>query len=476
MKRAARLISILLLWQVATAAPIWAQSGGWVPLALLQTSTFIGRPSLAPDSNGTLHLVWSARPPDSDGDAYQVIFYSCWDGHGWLEPVNVLVDPGGKDAVLPQAVVDTAGVLHVLWIGSGILYHSAAPVSLANDPHTWSRPQQVGTQYGVVASVTGLIVTNDGAIHAAFAEVGDEVYHIVSLDGGLSWSAPTTVSASPARQITHVAAIAAAADGTLYIVWGQVPDPEGYPPRGVYFASSNDGGVSWSASVQLAEPEYGEPTILVGNDGRIHVVYNGRVGIGGKYYRESTNGGASWSGITSLVPAGPGMGLNGPPDLVADVQGRLYFIGGGDHFWFAERTAHSWSEVQDMTQALSSLAPAALGYTENPAISILNGDQLHIVFYDVYDVAGEEQIVRLWHTWRELAVPAIPPRPYPVTPPPATAVTSQPTVAPVTARPYPSSSDLPSNSSSGTMPMILGIGASAFLVAGVFLFRRLRRS
>jgi len=421
-----------------------------------------------------MHVIWSGRFSDEIDSSTSYIFYRRWDGRSWTEPVDILVDPAGGSSSWPEAVVDNAGILHVIWAASGSVFHSAVITEQASFPYLWSQPRKLGTGNGGVVSKMGLAVAPDGSVHAVFSEVLGEVYHVVSFDNGNSWSDPTPVSTSPSSTMTRSTALAIGPDGVLYVVWGQVP-LESFPYQGVLFASSSDNGTSWSTPVQLAEDYYGEPNVAANGPGQVHVIYNAHVNVSGKYYRESVDGGLTWADPVALLPPGsPGMGLNGPPNLVADALGNLYFLGGGDHFWLLQRQNGQWSPPQDMTITLDERTPETLGYTENPTFCVLNGNQLHFVFYDV---PIERELNRLWHTWRTISAPASPMRAFPTVIPVASPTAKATAIIPTSTRTVSaqafSDREKP-RTVAGSLALITAIGSSS-LVIGLFLAISLRR-
>ena len=387
---------LLLCITVASAA---AQTSEWQPATLVYESGLVNDPNLLADENGVLHLVWSGTlHTDLEGTPHSLI-YAQFTEDGWSTPNDVVVME--VDVRVPIAAVDSQGIMHVVWGGQGINYSQVASWE-AGSAANWSKPIKIGTG-GLVNSPIGLEVGPDDTLHVvvAFADEG-EAYYIQSPDAGRTWQAPKRISSSPQETAADVADLALAADGTLHAVWSRVEFPTGYPPVGVYYTSSTDNGLTWSIEQPLAGLDYGEPSLAIDSENGIHIAYNGRVGIGGKYHRYSSDGGITWKAATALSNAGED-GLNSSAELVADAEGNVYFIAGGDNNVYLSAWRNGgWGDVLNLRDTIIG----TLAETERTSLKLLNGNQLHAVFEN-----GKQQF---WHTWRTLEVRPVTPNGYEV--------------------------------------------------------------
>lgn len=177
----------------------------------------------------------------------------------------------------------------------------------------------------------GGTVTPSGDVHFSWAGYEQNggakgpvnLYVSSSTDGGASWhDTLVDVSGSPpdcsadlcgwaflGAQMT----LASDADGMLYGLWNAGPaDAKGAPER-IWFATSTDRGLTWSAkrdvSTAAAGVAHAFPAIAAAGGGTVRIAWMDARAAGGSlwnvYYRESTDGGSSWSpeaDISSYVP------------------------------------------------------------------------------------------------------------------------------------------------------------------------------
>lgn len=127
-----------------------------------------------------------------------------------------------------------------------------------------------------------------------------------SLDGGATWTAPRTLS-NPLLDsaLSYLQPIAASDDGTtVHAVWEL---DTGLLTR-VVAAHSSDGGVTWSAAVNVSMVIGGgsNPAVVTSSDGKtVLVAYEQtRTAIPGIAWQKSTDGGATWSAVKYLSAVG----------------------------------------------------------------------------------------------------------------------------------------------------------------------------
>ncbi len=375
-----------------------SDQANWSPVDQVYSSARSLYPRLISDSTGTMHLTAAqllagkGRTPCPDVRTLMVSLD---------KPVtsSSLVMQVVADIREPDGVVDDEGILHVIF-GGPLLQYASAPAESADDARNWTEPQLIGDGEFII-SRSDIVIDDNGVLHVVAADSQkNEVYYMKSADRGVTWTIPVEVSSSPDKIVTTSSRLAIDSNGVLHVVWVRNPLPESYPPQGIYYARSEDGGQTWSREQQLAGVDYGDAEIVIGESDQIHVVYNGAATIsGGKYHRWSSDLGNSWTEPFEVAPKGGG--LNGTPSLAVDATGALHFLGGdGNNLWYSIWQNNVWSPPVD----LHALDPNEIEYTETVGATILLGNQLHVVF--------DDRQTEMWHTSRTLDAPPLEPVPF----------------------------------------------------------------
>lgn len=161
---------------------------------------------------------------------------------------------------------------------------------------TWSEPSALYTA-NLVASSAQIVVLPDGTLIAAFVENGltlseNRILVMHSNDGGATWPAEPVVAgiqsfAFPTAPDTDDTVRSGKFDiavdrvtGELHLVWQHYID--GAPPVGIAYASSADGGSTWSSPIRIDRTPQAEsvereqaflPSVEVSDDGTVGVTY-----------------------------------------------------------------------------------------------------------------------------------------------------------------------------------------------------------
>ncbi len=464
-----RLASTALFICLAILKPQWtgqAQSvdGEWTDFEnISRTPTASTYPAIATDTSGNVHVFWSedvggrtenpvigadgspeldpfGRPINYLYHAGNTLFYSRWDGEKWLTPNDIQYNPGGL-IDYPQAVVDSQGQLHVVWI-SGIgadtrLLYSRAPVERAGSAFAWSKPATLAEQILYAYYPAGIAADPSGGLHVLYSQLGggSGAYVINSTDGGLTWSEPVLLYSTddPSGNREGVAPTRLASDsrGWLHATWSRYDS--GGNGKAIYYAQSRDSGRTWSEPFEVAawQPGWYEVDWLnFGITGdEIHLVWEGSSRVAAQVERISNDGGLTWSEPHFILPKI--VGENGFANLVTDSAGHLYLlvVKRGDPailsngVWYTQWDQDQWLEpillgthISNLYEIASQIEPGALSNLlrdtltgdglRYPQATIVNGNELFVVVVNEWD--GE-----IWSSHTTLNAPYIPPRPYP---------------------------------------------------------------
>jgi hypothetical protein len=262
---------------------------------------------------------------------------------------------------------------------------------------------------------------------------------ISSEDNGFTWSTESIISFTntpdTSADYTHAAITS---DGTIHVVWTEYQLPVGWPPLGLYYSHSNDGGQTWSRPIKMADDYYNQITVATFGDRIVHLAWNGAAGVGGRYHRWSQDGGKSWSSTQSVVPEGFG-GSEGPPQLAIDALGTLHLITTFDqrvwYSYFQPTSGQRWSELTYVPTGDESgippidqpIDPTTQRLIEHPAMAINGGNKLHLVFWDEQ---SNQQFIQYWYSTKQTSAGPLDFKPFVSPTPPAQATTNNESVVP----------------------------------------------
>lgn len=229
--------------------------------------------------------VTSGGPADGAGDRRLVTASSSDGGATWAPPVDASA-PGEQVREPSAAVVGPDGAVYVAWRNRDT---GAAPSNVivgksTDGGRTWARNLAgpvTGLGQGAGGGMPQLAVDrSSGALYLVYQETephGDlDIFFQRSTDGAATWSAPRRVNDDPtankARQ--HVPHMAVAPNGRIDVVWldrrHAHPTPVLPAPRGeadVYYASSADGGRTFSANRRITDRTINLDMGLIGRVG-----------------------------------------------------------------------------------------------------------------------------------------------------------------------------------------------------------------
>ena len=448
--------------------PLSPLSYDWTtPVRIFESQQNPSEPVLVADQTGVLHLFWS--PFTTDGD--NSIYYARWDGEIWSNPVDIIA---GEQIHSPTVAIDPQGIIHMVYTDPTNVYYTQAEVAQAGSARAWSIPDPVENGQGHAH----ILRDPQGTLYIAFPGLSTSgPMMITSGDGGVSWSAPLQISPPLSGEAgTDYSRLALGEDGTLHYTWTELQYPQGWPPLGIFYSHSDDGGYSWSKPEQMAGNGYNQPNIIAGARNTVHLAWNGAAGTGGRYHRWSQDGGNSWSGVASVIPP-PSGGSEGIPQLAIDSSGVLHLVTTyGQRVWYSSFQNRTWSEPvyiptgdeSAMPPLGQEIDPATVRHIENPAMALSLGNQLHLAFWEERPT---RKMLSFWYTSKRSTADAVPPLPYPTQPAAATpALTATP--APTASPDEDLSAQLAAPGQGAIMgtglPIILGIAPVALLLVLIF--------
>lgn len=482
--RIAQIVAVLsILLALVFGMPVAAQQqtgAGWQgPVNLSNSETDSVSPSLAVDPGGQVHLVWCEKYDVSN----QVILYSKLAEDGWTAPVDIFTGARG----MPVLASDELGYLHLIWQGEGVVFYSRAYAPLAGSAQGWSAPLMLAPAQMYAGLIDLAVGSGEFASQVCFTyakqvDAGSGIYVSCSFDRGESWSeAVLAYENNSPNQLVDKPRLLITPDGVIHVVWMKTNYPETFPPTGLGYSRSTDGGQTWESSVSLAEGPYDDPEITYHGEDEIHVVWSGTDIDRYKFHRWSADNGKTWFPMWRNKASG---GLTGWPALVADSAGRMHWIevgdvvGLGDVIYYNELAGQDWLPGSLVfREEVTGMHPVS------PVAVISMGNRLHLaVATPVYLQDGSYQM-EIYYFYRLLDAPALAAMPLPS--PTATLLDATATVpvgSTVTTidqvvNPGVSPGYLPSQSvlQSAWGPIVVGTLPVFLAIIGIILWRVFRR-
>jgi len=289
------------------------------------------RTDVATDRAGVWLAGWvvSATSPE--------IVRSTDNGATWTAPVTLPIASGGPLRIVSLSggqwivVMKTSEALGGLGTDSDLVL-----MRTLDDGGTWSAPVPLNTDAATDSFDEGAFdLASDGAgtLVAVWSRINDSVLaSSTSTDGGMTWSAPVTVSTLTNFPVGLFPSVATDGAGKWIVVWSSNDDLGGTigTDTDILFTVSTDAGATWSAAAPVdpnagSDPfdDFGEDIATDGN-GNWYASWDGGVGgnkgFADQIFSRSTDGGVTWSAPAAVnVDAGR--------DWRDDLGSQLFFDG-----------------------------------------------------------------------------------------------------------------------------------------------------
>ena len=241
------------------------------PDTAIVTAFYYYQRTIAADSFGRVHVVWTQFPVDTTGGQPSWLYYmrsTDW-GATWEQPI--LLSQPGQDAIVPSITADGLGNVHVVWMGLvpggyGAIYRRSPDGGRSWEPETTLvfDPNGFPTNPQVEAN------RRSGIVHVIWSN-GDVCYKR-SVDSGKTWSADTLLSASPYGD--QNISLSLDSKGRPHITWYE--DLGMVTPGRIWYKNSSDEGLSWNPSVMIADSDTtlpGAPNIAIDGLDRVYVFF-----------------------------------------------------------------------------------------------------------------------------------------------------------------------------------------------------------
>ena len=291
----------------------------WMPSQRLTwNSVDSAYPSIAVDSFGSLHVVWSDKMPGN----YEIYYKKSTNG-GSTWTANKRLTSNSGTSYSQAIAVDPSDNLHVVWSddtsGNYEIYYKKS----TNGGSMWTANKRLTWTSGASCS-PAIGVDSAGNLHMVLFDYTPgtaEIYYRQSTDEGSTWM--------PRQRLTWNSvdsaypSIAVDSSDSLHVVW--------FENLEIYYKKSTDGGSTWMATKWITRAfSYSfRPTIAADSAGNAHVAWqNGDSPTNFEiYYRKSTNGGSTWLTNQRLSWNSGG---SKDPLIAVDSSSNLHVVWGDD--------------------------------------------------------------------------------------------------------------------------------------------------
>lgn len=487
-------IALITINSIGQTNDLQAQSiaQGWTqPILLLEPSHtqpgHIRRPFLTADQMGNVHAFWTySEANESTGEIKLADIYYTQNRNGsWISPIDIIAS---KEGLYPTGTIDLKGQIHLLWGDKSPVYNRANLLE-ANSAHNWTKSVSLEVGRGQI------MADSVGQLHAVGTSSSFVPSYQRSENEGASWSPPVEIGQPSTVDAAAVDFhLAIDKNDNIHVVWTEYQLPNSWPPLGVFYTHSTDGGKTWLPIVEIAGPGHDDINIVVADNNVVHVAWNAFTGgvenidvRGGRYHRWSSDGGLTWSETTQIMAEGF---TEGPPQLAVDSAGTLHFLTtAGQRVWYSTWQDGRWGQLmyipsgneEGIPPVGETIDPKIYRLIEQPAMTITEGNRLHVIFWDERPEKGKY----VWYTTKLVDAPAVPTIPFAsdptinisTTPTPNSTLVKKTSPALPTETPEPSkkqtqwNDEFISDDPNPTRPLYLGTLPVVFLIGGLILYR-----
>jgi hypothetical protein len=272
--------------QGAAADQLWyGQLSGdtWQDVAMIPEIT---PPVFTPDVVATadfVHTAWYAYGPT--GFQFDIFYSRSEAGGAWITPTTVAETP--YSSLSPKVAADQAGNVHLVW------QEYAAPPQIyyiSGTAYTtetiWSKPITLSEGLTQMATTPDIVVSSDNTVHVVFGvNVKNQLYvqDIYYASFPITDSGVVSATLIPNSRVkvsqllpTYASpAVAVFGDDQIHVAWNGWKAGDNWDSDRIYYAVSEDAGLSWSAPVAISPKDSrpdGFPS-LAADDDFVHTVW-----------------------------------------------------------------------------------------------------------------------------------------------------------------------------------------------------------
>lgn len=269
-------------------APLSGDGWGYTEL-ISQTRAQMATPDVVVATD-FVHAVWSKKVSGAQGSQFDV-FYSRSEAGGAWSPVTTTLETHFS-AFGPRVTADQAGNLHLVWQEYAVqpqIYYISGTVYTTET--VWSTlPIALSEDLNRRATTPDIVVGSDNTVHVVFGvdvesqEKVQDIYYAgfpITDSGVVSATLIPNSTVTVSHQLpTYVnPAIALFGDDQVHVAWNGWKAGDNWDSDRIYYAVSEDGGLSWSEPVAISPRDSrpdGFPSLAVDAE-FVHAVWQEKV-------------------------------------------------------------------------------------------------------------------------------------------------------------------------------------------------------
>jgi len=333
-------------------------------------------PSIASDSNDTIHIVWSDDTPYAELNNPEIYYKRSSDGGTTWSPIKRLTWTFSGSSN-PRVAVDSDNTLHIVWSecipGSGYEIHHKRSLDGGS---TWSASKRLTWNLGYSRQPV-MAIDSKRALHVVWyddAPGQTEIYYKKSAVGGQTWSAAKRLTWTSSSSLYP--GIAVDSSDAIHVVWSESAVDNSNSD--ISYKRSTDGGATWSAAQRLSwTTGYSmELAIAIDSLKAVHVVWYEYTteGDGDILYKKGADGGTNWGTTKWLVGSS---GYSYDPAIASDPGDGIHVVWVDyDDLYYAKSTdgGSGWTAAKRLTWTS--------GYSIRPALAIDSKTVIHLAWQD----------------------------------------------------------------------------------------------
>jgi hypothetical protein len=247
---------------------------GWTPTELVSSESTNDSQmcSIGVDASGAAHVVWHDKTDYGGSGSDWDIFYKMKPSGGSWTTTEVVSSESSGNSKFPSIAVESDGTVHVAYddrteTPGGVYY------KMKSSGGSWTDAEIISVESTNFSCESTLDIGSDGTVHVAMNGVSDtegwDIYYKMKPSGG-SWTDAENVTYDSTGG-AYFPTLDVESDGSVHIAWDEW---DGGDIFDIYYKMKPSGG-SWTAAeaVTQTSTESCEPSLVVDQDNNVHVTW-----------------------------------------------------------------------------------------------------------------------------------------------------------------------------------------------------------